>query len=76
MGDTPSREIEHLSCDNPIVHELLHWYTRGDLSYVEALERMVVALARVNDEQQKQAIKALDVCTVPTVLTYWTRRDV
>ena len=54
MCETPSTEIVQLSMNNPIVHALLNYWERGDLTYVEALERIAVALVRVNDEQRSQ----------------------
>jgi len=43
------------------VHCLLNYWERGDLTYVEALERIAISLARVNDEQRQQLIKVLEI---------------
>jgi len=61
MGETPGTEILQLSMNNPIVHCLLNYWERGDLTYVEALERIAISLARVNDEQRQQLIKVLEI---------------
>ena len=71
MCETPSTEILQLSMNNPIVHALLNYWERGDLTYVEALERIAVALARVNDEQRQQLVAVLERSSAPCVPCRW-----
>ena len=65
MGETPRQELERQAHHNPIVYQFLSCYWHGEFTYIEALERIAVSLARVNDEQREQLIAVLERSMVP-----------